>query len=276
MNSEHEAWQKQVYDSRKEAYRASELPSIHGPHHLLLTYREHMRMIEKLEIQKGQAVLDLGCSSGDWLHLMTLRYGCRGTGMDISSEAIAAAKARNPYGHAFLEGSAEKGLPFEDALFDRMTCFDVLEHIQNPTATLREVHRILKPGGRALFHIPVTDIRGSMDWIYSKLSPSKFVSGLKQAGHDYSVMKTRAGYESAFREAGFTILQARRFNSLFQNIFDYHVTHRLLNRVFYVWGAPFSLYHRLVAPVIELAIAPDLALRKLDIGASVYILAQKP
>lgn len=276
MSESQELWQKRIYDSRKEIYQTTSLPERDGPRSLLLTYREHMRMLRRLELKNSDRILDIGCSSGTWLNYLAARYGCKGTGMDISSEAISAARNRNPFNHEFLEGSADRPLPFEDGSFNHAVSFDVLEHLHSPQQALAELFRVLKPGGRILLHIPVTDIRGSVDWILSRWNPRKFNEGLKSAGHDYARMLTRKGYEEAVREAGFSKLHSQRYNAVFQNIFDYHVTHRVLNRLFYLWNLPFQLYHRAAAPLIELALCPDRLLHRMDIGASIYIVAEKP
>ena len=68
MRTEHEQWQKDVYDSRRERYRAEGGATQDGLPSLLLTYREHLRMIRRLDLTKDCSVLDVGCSSGNWLN----------------------------------------------------------------------------------------------------------------------------------------------------------------------------------------------------------------
>jgi 2-polyprenyl-3-methyl-5-hydroxy-6-metoxy-1,4-benzoquinol methylase len=276
MKSSQEAWQESIYNARKNRYLTEELPTADGFPSLLITYREHQRMIERLKPASGQKVLDIGCSSGSMLNYLAARYGCKGTGMDISAESVQAAKSRNPHQNEYSVGSAEHPLPFQDEQFDVVICMDVLEHVEKPFAAVREIFRVLKPGGNAIIHVPVTDIKWSMDWFALSLNRKAFEKWIRAAGHDYNVMLSRSEIEKAVIDAGLKISYSQRFNSFFQNIFDYHMVHRILNRMFYLQKWPFRVYHRILAPCIELALIPDRLFQKLNVGASVYILARKP
>jgi SAM-dependent methyltransferase len=272
----HESWQSIIYDSRKSQY-FEQLPDKSGIQSLLLTYRETMHNLDRLGIASTSRVLDIGCNNGKFLNLLAKRYAVQqGVGMDISIEALLAANENNPYQHRYLHGNAQNALPFANESFHYVFCFDVLEHIENPLETAREIFRVLAPGGKALFHFPVSDFMFSVDWICQKVNYKKWKQGCDQAGHDYRVILTRAGYESLFRSAGFQPLYSYRYNVLLQNIFDYHLTHRILNRMFYVWSWPFHFWHNWAAPLIELAVSPDRLLARLGIGASVYVAVQKP
>lgn len=88
-------------------------------------------------------VLDLGCGYGFFLQGMDER-GAKTYGIDSSEEALLEAKGRTK-GGLFL-GSSDK-LPFRDESFDAITAFDVIEHVRNYEAALREAHRVLKPSG---------------------------------------------------------------------------------------------------------------------------------
>ncbi|MBC7714915.1 MAG: class I SAM-dependent methyltransferase, partial [Rhizobacter sp.] len=176
----------------------------------------------------------------------------------------------------FFLCSIEKGLPFADNSFDVITCMDVIEHLENPEFVLREINRILKPGGRFLFHVPVTDLFLSLDWFFQKLKPEAFDKKMQQAGHFLEVMKTNDQLRTMITNSGLKLTQNRRFNSLFQTIFDYHITHRILNRIFYVNKMSFKFYHRVLAPMIEvLTLWPDRFLQAIGIGSSAYYLGKK-
>lgn len=107
-----------------------------------------------------QRVLDLGCGRGE-RSLMLLEHGATVDGLDISTvyieEATASAQAagfpQNRF--CFVAGDAH-ALPYEDSVFDAVVGEGILHHLDLDVA-LGEVHRVLKPGGRALFVEPLLD-----------------------------------------------------------------------------------------------------------------------
>ncbi len=101
---------------------------------------------------QGKTVLDLGCAGGFMAEAMT-QQGARVTGIDPAEAAIAAARAHaGQHGHdiSYDTGVGEE-LPYQDAAFDAVVCVDVLEHVTDLDQVLREVARVLKPGGLFLF-----------------------------------------------------------------------------------------------------------------------------
>jgi SAM-dependent methyltransferase len=93
------------------------------------------------------AVLELGCGAGD-LSLQLLRAGARLTALDISPGMVQLARSRAE-GASFVVAPAEEtGLP--DASFDLVLGKWVLHHV-DVAAAAAETHRLLVPGGRAVF-----------------------------------------------------------------------------------------------------------------------------
>jgi SAM-dependent methyltransferase len=94
-------------------------------------------------------ILDVGCGTGANL-LMLSQYG-DAEGVDVSEDALAFCRERG------LEkvklGAAEK-LPYDDGTFDLVTALDVVEHLDNDLAGLREMRRVLRPGGHVLLFVP--------------------------------------------------------------------------------------------------------------------------
>ena len=72
-------------------------------------------------------------------------------GVDVSTEALSFCKQRGL--QSVRLGEAEK-LPYPDQSFDLVTGLDVVEHLDDDLAGLREMRRVLKPGGRALLFVP--------------------------------------------------------------------------------------------------------------------------
>lgn len=101
---------------------------------------------------QGRQVLDLGCAGGFMAEAMTER-GAQVTGIDPASEAISAAR-RHADAAGFKIGydvGVGEDLPYADESFDAVVCVDVLEHVRDLDQVIREVARVLRPGGLFLF-----------------------------------------------------------------------------------------------------------------------------
>jgi 2-polyprenyl-3-methyl-5-hydroxy-6-metoxy-1,4-benzoquinol methylase len=235
-------------------------------------------------VRSGESVLDIGCSTGTLLTEICATWGADGVGVDLSPGSIGIAQEFNPLRLEYYVASAE-ALPFADREFDHVLCMDVLEHTARPDVAIREVYRCLKPGGTALFHVPVSDVRYSFDWWLARFGPEILAERMAAVGHDYARMLSGPELLGAFSRAGFDVQRAERFNVLLQNLFDYHlmIFHRILGLVFQRGvrlgsrrhPLHFSIYHRGVAPVIEWLTSPDRLLAKAGIGASMYCLVTK-
>lgn len=94
----------------------------------------------------GKHVLDLGCAGGFMSEALDDR-GAKVTGIDPAEEAIAAARAHASDRDIRYEVGVGEALPFDDASFDAVVCVDVLEHVADLAQVIREVARVLKPGG---------------------------------------------------------------------------------------------------------------------------------
>ena len=94
-------------------------------------------------------ILDVGCGTGANL-LMLSKYG-DAEGVDVSEDALAFCRER---GLEKVRLGAGEELPYEDATFDLVTAFDVVEHMDDDLAGLREMRRVLRPGGRVLLFVP--------------------------------------------------------------------------------------------------------------------------
>lgn len=77
------------------------------------------------------------------------RYG-RVRGMELSEEAVAYNREQ---GREVLQGVIEE-MPFADGAFDLALALDVIEHVPDDLAALRELHRVLRPGGSLLTTVP--------------------------------------------------------------------------------------------------------------------------
>lgn len=97
----------------------------------------------------GRSVLDVGSGVGTVVQALA-RNGVDAHGIDPCEPAVAQAR-QGP--GTFVVGEAT-ALPFADASFDAVGSFTVLEHVADPDAVLREMARVLKPGGRIVIACP--------------------------------------------------------------------------------------------------------------------------
>ncbi len=110
-------------------------------------------MVAALEARPGERVLDVATGTGLVTQELVGRYGCEVVGLDQSPEMLARAKARVDGDHGLArlvslrEGEAEH-LPFANAEFDHLTFTYLLRYVEDPGATMAELARVVKPGGR--------------------------------------------------------------------------------------------------------------------------------
>jgi ubiquinone/menaquinone biosynthesis C-methylase UbiE len=90
----------------------------------------------------GGRLLDLGCGSGVVLHCARESFDLT-VGLDLSASILQACRGK---GDGLVCGDVGE-LPFRDASFDAVACFATLHHVLEHGPLLREVHRVLRPGG---------------------------------------------------------------------------------------------------------------------------------
>ena len=103
-------------------------------------------LVSRVEAGPGDTVLDVATGTGAVAHELLTRKRCAVVGLDQSPEMLAEARRRLPENVTLVEGTAER-LPFEDASFDALTFTYLLRYVSDPAATLRELARVVRPGG---------------------------------------------------------------------------------------------------------------------------------
>ena len=126
-------------------------------------------LLRRIPKRNGLRVLDLGCGY-DALYLKAIGDAIgEGVGIDIRVSASAKSDPRL----RFVEQQIESALPEQpDSCFDVVLFISVLEHVWDPLASLRDCHRVLKPGGVLLVNVPTWYAKPVLEFSAFKLGTS--------------------------------------------------------------------------------------------------------
>jgi demethylmenaquinone methyltransferase/2-methoxy-6-polyprenyl-1,4-benzoquinol methylase len=134
-----------------------ELPQLYDELGAALSFFQDPRwrraMVATVEATPDDRVLDVAAGTGLVSEAMVERYGCSVVALDQSAPMLERARAKVAADRMLAErielvlGEAES-LPFGDAEFDHLTFTYLLRYVDDPAATLRELARVVKPGGR--------------------------------------------------------------------------------------------------------------------------------
>src|SRR6267143_5341712 len=124
--------------------------------HSWVTAEELLADIPKLKLSPESRLLDLGCGPAGPLTYISGQTKCQAVGLDVSANAIAAARDRAAsLGLSeqiiLQQADLNESLPFADARFDAVVSIDVILHLRDRAAIFEEVARVLAPAGRFLF-----------------------------------------------------------------------------------------------------------------------------
>jgi ubiquinone/menaquinone biosynthesis C-methylase UbiE len=106
-------------------------------------------VMDEIKKTNGGRLLDIGCGTGSTLSASQTYHTA--VGCEFSKEALRLSKKR---GIELLARSNAEQLPFKSGSFDVVTALDVIEHIDDDEAAIRELRRVMKPGGKAVISVP--------------------------------------------------------------------------------------------------------------------------
>jgi SAM-dependent methyltransferase len=151
------------------------------------------RVINDLGLPPHARILDAGCGSGRNMVELS-RYGTV-SAIEVSPASVALARER--CAGEVVEGSVLE-MPFADASFDLAASLDVIEHLEDDVGALRELRRVVAPGGALLATVP------AYQWLWS---------GHDEINHHYR-RYTRSSLARAGASGGWHEVRTTYFNSL--------------------------------------------------------------
>jgi len=133
----------------------------------------------------GTRLLDIGCGTG-WLAKHFADY----TGLDGSPDAVRTARE---LGRNVRLADVDEPLPFDDAAFEGAVMKDLLEHVADPVALVREARRILVPGGLVFASSP-----DAQRWVWDDYTHRRpfTLKGFRRLFVDQGLEIVESGYES--------------------------------------------------------------------------------
>jgi SAM-dependent methyltransferase len=143
-------------------------------------------------------VLDVGCGTG-WLGQYFPHY------VGVETDALAVAAARDA-GRDVRPAPEDGTLPFADETFDGVVLKDVLEHVADPVALVREVRRVLRPGGIAWASSP--DAQRTVWHDYTHIRPFT-KTAMRRMWADQGMVPRKVAHESVAPGSGWTAGRTR-------------------------------------------------------------------
>ena len=163
--------------------------------------------LELAPAREGALALDLGCGTGVMLDTLASRYR-RIVGLDLSAEMLEGydASALPPDRTVRLVRGDMTTLPFAGGRFDVVVCRSALHHMDDEVAVLREMARVLAPGGSVVLGEPANDnllTRAARAWVRRRPSYGTI--------HPIDRAYTRAQLRALLAAAGLQVRRERRF-----------------------------------------------------------------
>jgi 2-polyprenyl-6-hydroxyphenyl methylase/3-demethylubiquinone-9 3-methyltransferase len=178
------------------------LKTLHQINPIRLSY-----ISEKINLQ-GKCILDIGCGGGILTESME-KLGANVTGIDLNKPVIEVARL-----HQYESGtkvqyrcqSAEAAAAEQPAVYDVVTCLEMLEHVPDPAAIVKACATLAKPGGHIFFS---TLNRNPKSYLFAILGAEYFLRLLPKNTHDYAKFIRPSELSNWARRADLTVKEIK-------------------------------------------------------------------
>ena len=168
--------------------------------------------LTKYSLNESGTMLDVGCGEGRHIFGIMQNYPeMKCIGLDMDDDSLVKAEEGYEFfesisnaGAEFLKGSAYS-LPFQNNSLDLIVCSEVLEHLHHYNDAVKEIHRVLKPGGKFYASVPASWPE-KICWALSK-------DYQNQPGGHLRIFN-QSKLVSEISDAGFKFLSSDRFHSI--------------------------------------------------------------
>lgn len=172
-------------------------------------------IFEWVQPTDDMVILDIPCGRGFYLNMFRYVSNCRIIGAELDWEIIQKAQANVGHLGIPLHNTDIYHLPYADNSFDAVILSEILEHLDDDVAGLREVYRVLKPGGVVAITVPHANYPFSWDPI-NKTLETLFGTHIQQgifAGiwANHVRLYTQPELRQAVEDAGFRVEEERSF-----------------------------------------------------------------
>ncbi|MGD7045439.1 demethylmenaquinone methyltransferase [Jeotgalibacillus proteolyticus] len=205
---------------------------IHGQYdkmNSVISFQQHVKWrnytMKKMNVQKGSTALDVCCGTADWTISLAKEAGIEGKviGLDFSKNMLKVGHEKvQPYPQISLVHGNAMELPYEDHSFDYVTIGFGLRNVPDYLQVLKEMNRVLKPGGMAVCletsqpTMPIFKQGYNLYFryimpLFGKIFAKSFqeYSWLQESAKDFPGMQELA---QLFQEAGFGSIEYKGFS----------------------------------------------------------------
>ena len=174
--------------------------------------RRVLSIVKGLDINNSDSILDCGCGDGLYLKIIKELSVAAVSGFDLNSESLRLAQGYTKDMNVPLVQGRIGDLPYKDNSFGKIFSTEVLEHVEDDLGALKEILRILKPGGRLIITVPNHNYPFFWDpvnWTLEHCLGERIKSGFWAGIWNMHLrLYYREEIEALIRQAGFKVASA--------------------------------------------------------------------